>query len=67
MWAYFAPDGWVQVRSIAETKDLCREMIAEREYHPVSGLKTTYKDYEEAGYTMHKVVFDLQVIANPKP
>lgn len=54
-WAYFAPDGYLQVRSIAQTKKLAREMVCKFE-------TTSYKDYEKAGYTLHRVLVDVQPI-----
>lgn len=61
MWAYFAPDGAIQVRSIADTKSLCREMIAIGEYD-LSGTKITYKDYDKEGFTMHRIQFTVTVL-----
>lgn len=59
MWAYYAPDGHIQVRSIADTKSLSREMICSREYD--GDRKLTYKDYELAGYYIKKVIVDIGI------
>ncbi len=55
-WAYFAPDGNIQVRSIAETKSLSREMICAREYN-ISNEKVTYK--AEPTYFVEKITRSL--------
>ena len=47
-WAYFTPDGYIQARSIADTRKLSREMISKFE-------SLTWVDYEKAGYECHKV------------
>jgi hypothetical protein len=54
MYAYFAPDGYVQVRSIADTKALSREMISMRE------PSVTWKDYEKNGYFQRVVMVDVR-------
>ena len=53
-WAYFAPNGYLQVRSIAETKKLAREMIAKENYDK------SWKDYEIMGFYLLKVDVDIQ-------
>ena len=58
--AYYAPDGYIQVRSLGHSKKLCREMICLREWN--GDKKVTYKDYENAGYYIRKVVVDIVVI-----
>ena len=55
MWAYFAPDGYLQVRSIADTKKLSMEMISKYEVF-------TYKDYEKKGYYIKKIMVNINVI-----
>lgn len=64
MWAYYAPDGHIQVRSIAMTKSLSQEMICYREWN--GDAKVTYKDYEIAGYRIKKVIVDIGVANNFK-
>ena len=53
-YAYFAPDGALQVRSIGTTKKESREFIRAREYHP-SGMSVTWRDYEKKGYVLRKI------------
>lgn len=53
MWAYFAPDGYVQVRSLADTKSLSRDMVAMHEEY-------NWKDYEDKGYYCQQV--DVTII-----
>jgi hypothetical protein len=48
MYAYFAPDGYIQVRSIAGTKKLSREMISKFK-------DKTWVDYERKGYFLSQV------------
>jgi hypothetical protein len=58
-WAYYAPDGYIQVRSIGYTKIESREMISLNE-------SVTFKDYEKAGYTLRRI--DLSIIPiSPSP
>lgn len=47
-WAYFAPDGYVQVRTIADTKKVARGQISKWE-------PFTWKDYEAKGYILKRV------------
>lgn len=54
MWAYFSPDGYIQVRSIADTKGISREMISSRE-------DVTWKDYEEYGYVQKRVEVNINL------
>lgn len=53
-WAYFDPNGYIQVRSISDTKKQCREMICMWETF-------TWKDYEKNGYFIKKVIVDIQI------
>ncbi len=48
MYAYYSPDGYIQVRSIG-TKRESRDNI------PMVGGGKTYKDYEEAGFRLLKI------------
>lgn len=59
MWAYFASDGYLQVRSIADSRSLSREMIAAREYD-INGNKLTWKDYEAKGFKLIKIVVSVE-------
>ena len=54
LWGYFAPDGYLQVRSIAGTKKLSREMLTKFE-------DKTYQDYEKAGYKIHLIDVNIKV------
>lgn len=69
--AYFAPDGYIQVRSIANTKEISREMLCLREYGtPINTdiilsdyvRKITWEDYEKAGYYIKKVIVTIKFI-----
>ena len=53
MFAYFAPNGYVQVRSITDTKKLSREKISDREFG------VNWRDYESAGYVLKKIIVDI--------
>jgi hypothetical protein len=55
MWAYFAPDGYCQTRSIGETKDITQQCISAIDGCNADGSKTTYKDYEKNGYVLKRV------------
>lgn len=59
MWCYSAPDGEIQTRSLQETKNICRIALAHNEYK--NGEKVTYKDYEKAGYKLHRVLATIQI------
>lgn len=56
-WTYFAPDGHIQVRSIADTKSLCREMICRGDKYGID-----YKSYEKAGFTLQRINFTAEII-----
>lgn len=55
MWAYFAPDGFIQVRSIGFTKMESREMISRLESYD-------YTDYEKRGYKLHRIFIMIDVM-----
>jgi len=55
MFAYFAPDGYIQVRTIADTKKLSRWAICK-------GEAKSWEDYERAGYVCKKVLVDIRII-----
>lgn len=70
-WAYFAPDGYIQVRSIADTKKYSREMLCSREYgtKTITGVilpdyigRITWQDYEKAGYYIKKVIVTIKLV-----
>lgn len=52
MWAYFAPDGWLQVRSLAYTKIDSRRYLT----------RDSWKEYEANGYTLHQVIVNIEVL-----
>lgn len=54
-WAYFAPDGYCQVRSISETKDEARRFIVQD-----NSSSLTFMDYENAGFKLVRVTLDLR-------
>lgn len=58
MWAYFAPDGWLQVRSLGETKAQARKYLT---WDGVS--MDTWQDYEHQGFTLHQVIVKIEVLA----
>lgn len=55
MWGYFAPDGYLQVRSIADTKKLSREMLTDSE-------SVTYKHYEAKGYFLKLIYVRIEIL-----
>ena len=55
MWGIFAPDGYLQVRSIADTKKLSREMIHKFE-------DKTWDDYAKAGYIESKILVGIKIL-----
>ena len=55
MWGYFAPDGYLQVRSIGLTRKESRRFVAEFEDYD-------YKDYEKRGYKLEKISVNIAVL-----
>ena len=55
-WAYFAPDGYLQVRTIAKTKKESREFL------PCRDSDITWKDYEEQGFKLLKIEMSAKVM-----
>lgn len=55
MWAYFAPDGYLQVRSIGFTKKDSKENISYRE------PSVDWKDYEKKGFYLEKIILDVKI------
>lgn len=49
LWAYFAPDGYIQVWTIAATKKDSKTTI--KRYDPLH----THEDYIKAGYVLNKI------------
>lgn len=56
MWAYFAPDGYLQVRSIGETKKEARVFV------PSPFGDKTYEDYEREGYVLRRIYVEIKVL-----
>ena len=56
MWAIFAPDGYIQFRTIAETRKESRELVIG---HWEKGVKT-WDDYAAAGFTENKISVDIK-------
>jgi hypothetical protein len=56
LWAYFAPDGWIQVITIGETKKESRDFL-------VYGDPTrSYKDFEKLGYVLRKISLSIKIL-----
>jgi hypothetical protein len=55
-FAYFAPDGNCQVRTISPYKDICREMLPHK-----YGSKT-WQDYEAAGFYLKRIMVNISVL-----
>ena len=55
MWAYFSPDGHVQVRTISKTKSISRETII------ATGSSESYRDYEASGYVLRRIKIIINV------
>lgn len=53
-WCYFAPNGWPQVRTIAETRKESRQRLEEYD-----NFTNTWQNYEEEGYYISKADFSL--------
>jgi len=59
LWCYIAPDGFVQVRSIAHTKKICRETISSHESY-------TYLDYEKNGFELKRIIVSIKEVKATK-
>lgn len=55
MWAVFAPDGYIQSRTIANTKKIAQELAI------VRGV-STWEDYAAAGFTTNKILVDIKLL-----
>ncbi len=58
MWAVFAPDGYIQVRTITETRKHAKELVIG---HWELG-ESTWEDYAKAGYTVNKIIVDIKIL-----
>jgi len=48
MWAIFSPEGYVQFRSISDSKKITESF-------------TEWDRYNKAGYTIRKIILDIKV------
>jgi hypothetical protein len=51
MWAYFSPSGYIQVRTIADSKKLSRTYL---------GNLLSWQEYEESGYFIKQVIVNIK-------
>jgi hypothetical protein len=58
MWAVFAPDGYLQYRTIADTQKEAKERTIG--YHEKGD--TTWDDYAANGYTTNKILVDIKLL-----
>ena len=57
-WAVISPDGYVQWRTIADTRKEAKELSpTHREYGEV-----TWIDYEKSGFTVKKILINIKVL-----
>ena len=56
-WAYFSPDGWIQVRSISDTKEDAREHVSDNDFPSI-----TWKDYDKHGYCLKQIIFNVEIV-----
>ena len=57
-WAVFAPDGYLQYRTISDTKWEAMERAIG--YHERG--ERTWDDYAAAGYTTNKILVDIKLL-----
>jgi len=55
-WAVFAPDGYLQYRTIADTKKEATERT------PKEGSDFKWEDYAAKGYRTNKIIVDIKVL-----
>jgi len=55
-WAYFAPNGYLQVRTLATTKALSREELVR------GGTSPDFKVYELMGFRLLRVDVNIQTL-----
>jgi len=53
MWAYFAPNGYIQVRSMGFTKEEARNAMDMYGY--LDNPPSTWQEYEAAGFECKKI------------
>ncbi len=56
MWAWFSPDGNIQVRTIHEIKK------ESRKYLPREGSDLTWENYAAEGYIESKILVDIKLL-----
>jgi hypothetical protein len=58
LWAVFAPDGYLQFRTISDTKKAAQQrIIAYWERGEI-----TWKDYATQGFTTNKILVDIKLL-----
>lgn len=55
-WAVFSPDGYIQFRTISDTKKDAKERT------PKDWGDSKWDDYAREGYTVHKVIVDIKFL-----
>ena len=55
-WAVFAPDGYLQYRTIADTKKEAKERT------PREGSDLTWEYYAAEGYRTNKILVDIKLL-----
>ncbi len=58
MWAVFAPDGYLQFRTISDTKKDAQERVVG--YHEIGVY--TWKDYAAKGFSTNKILIDIKLL-----
>lgn len=59
LWAVFSPDGYLQYRSISDTKKGAKKSVIE--CHELAN-NITWKDYAENGWVVNKILVDIKII-----
>ena len=55
-WAVFSPDGYIQYRTISDTKKEAENRT------PREGSDLTWKDYAKSNFTVNKVLVDISLL-----
>jgi len=55
-WAVFAPDGYLQYRTISDTQKEAKERT------PRYGSEFTWNDYAAKGYRTNKILVDIKLL-----
>lgn len=56
MWGYFSPSGWLQTRSLADTKKESREQIVRQDG------SEKWQDYDNLGFVLKKLKVEISII-----